>query len=82
MADKVTLDFENNTITWDTDAQKGVEYCPELSERKVEILAAMSYKPIDLAPAIKTFEALVNGKISEEEAHQQLADFVKDLGGA
>ena len=78
MADKITLDFENNMITWDTNAQKGIEYCPELASRKTEILAAMGYKPFDLGPAIKTFEALANGQISQEEADQQLADFLED----
>ena len=34
MADKVTLDFETGMITWDTDSQKGTEYCPDLKERK------------------------------------------------
>lgn len=78
MADKITLDFENNTITWETDAQNGIEYCPDLAEKKPKILAAMGYGPVDLTPAIKIFEALANGQISEEEADQLLADFVEN----
>lgn len=78
MADKITLDFENNTIIWDTDAQKGIEYCPELASKKAAILAAMGYEVFNLGPAIKIFEALANGQISIEEADRRLADFEKD----
>lgn len=78
MADKITLDFENNMIIWDNDAQKGSEYCPELAERKAGILAAMGYKPISFAPVIKAYEALINGQISREEAERLINEFEKN----
>ena len=76
MADKVTLDFENNIITWDTDTQQGTEFCPDLSKRKPEIIKAMGYKVEDIMPVVKIFEAMVNGQISNAEADRQLRAFI------
>lgn len=78
MADKVTLDFEKNMIIWDTDVQKGIEYCPELSTRKSDILMAMGYKKIDFTPAIKIVEAMINGQIGPAEAIQLLEKYERE----
>ena len=55
MANKVTLDFENNTVIWDTDSQRGTEFCPDLSERRPQILAAMGYAQLPMISAQRLF---------------------------
>lgn len=72
MADKVTLDFENGIITWDTDSQKGTEHCPDLAERKAAILAAMGYEVVDLTPTVTAINAYANGELTEEEFFERL----------
>jgi len=69
---KVTLDFENETVEWDTDSQKGTESCPGLSERKEDILAAMRYKVFDLTSIMNTVNDLINGRISEDDFNEAL----------
>ena len=70
--DKVTLDFENNIIIWETDTQQGTEYCPELSAKKAAIMAAMGYTAIDLSKMVKAFTDYMNGQISAEELEHLL----------
>ena len=41
--DRITFDFENGTITFDTDGQKGVEIDPKLKEKRAAIMAAAGY---------------------------------------
>jgi len=65
--DRVTLDFENNTVEWNTDHQKGTEMCPDLHERKKQIFAAMGYSEFDISAEINAMNALINGKITPEE---------------
>jgi len=65
--DKVTLDFENGIIEWDSDAQKGTEHCPDLRERKKDILAAMGYEQWDVSNVVGAVNDFVNGLISDEE---------------
>jgi len=65
--DRITLDFEKNTIEWDTDTQKGAETCEDLKERKPLILAAMGYGEIDITNTVRTAEDFLSGKISREE---------------
>lgn len=77
MADKITLDFETGMISWDTDTQKGTEHCPDLKERKVAILAAMGYKPIDMGPIKAAFEAYMNGELNEAEFNAVLDEIEK-----
>lgn len=67
MADRITLDFETNTITWDTDAQKGTELCVSLAKRKPQILAAMGYEPVDLQPVADVVNTYMNGEIDKDE---------------
>lgn len=78
MADKVTLDFENNRIIWDNEAQQGEEFCPDLAERKQAILAAMGYETIDFSPAVKILNAFANGEITQEEMVKRLDEFERE----
>lgn len=78
MADKLTLDFENNMITWDTDFQQGTEYCDGLKERKSTILKAMGYETVDFSPVVKSMNDFANGKITQEELLQLFDDFTKE----
>jgi len=64
--DKVTLDFENNIVEWDTDAQKGTEYCPDLSERKAAILAAMGYETWDISEVVSAVNDFINATRTED----------------
>lgn len=72
MVDRIILDFENNTITWDTENQKGTEICPGLKERKEPILAAMGYEMADFSPIKAAFEAFMNGEINLAELEEKL----------
>lgn len=77
MANKLILDFETNMITWDTDSQKGTEYCDGLAERREAILQAMGYETVDLTPAIKIINAFANGEIKREEMVKRLDEFTE-----
>ena len=74
MADKVTLDFETGMITWDTDSQKGTEFCPDLKGRKAAILAAMGYETVDFTPTVAAINAYANGEMTEAEFLKRLAE--------
>lgn len=78
MANKVTLDFETGMITWDTDSQKGTEYCHDLAERKADILKAMGYETVDFSPAVKIINDFANGKISEDELMKRINEFEQE----
>jgi len=39
--DQIILDFEKNTVIWNTDTKKGVEECPGLSANKQKILDSL-----------------------------------------
>jgi len=68
--DKVTLDFENETVEWDTDTSRGTESCPWLSGRKGDVLAAMGYGTWDASGALGAVNALISG----ETAGSRLSD--------
>lgn len=78
MADKVTIDFENEIITWDTDNQKGTESCPGISKRKNDILTAMGYESVDFSPVVNSFNAFINGQITKDELIKLSEKFLKD----
>ena len=48
MADRVTFDFENGKIIFETDAQQGVEIDAELKNKKAAIMAAAGYEMVDM----------------------------------
>jgi hypothetical protein len=48
MADKVTFDFENGKIHFDTDSQQGTEIDPDLKKKKAAIMAAAGYEMVDV----------------------------------
>ncbi len=72
--DKVTLDFKNNIVEWDTDHQKGTEICPDLGIRKPLILAAMGYGNHDISEVINIVNAFANGEMSIEEVEKKLSE--------
>lgn len=74
MADKITLDFEKNLITFDTDSEKGTEYNSSLSERKEAILKAMGYELVDITKEINAINEFINGEITEEELEKSLEE--------
>lgn len=67
MADKITIDFENNLITWDTDTQQGTEYHADLKNKKAAVLQALGYKEVDITNTINAFNNFLNGKLSQDE---------------
>lgn len=73
MADRITLDFESGTIIWDTPAQKGEEFCPDLSERRAAVLEALGYEQVDFQPISDAVNAFANGQTSEQGFLQMLA---------
>ena len=78
MANKVTLDFENNIITWDTDTQKGTEHCPDLDKRKDLILKAMGYESVNISPVIHSINDFLNGKITKKDLLDKFDEFEKE----
>lgn len=60
MSNKITLDFENNLIIWDTDSQNGIEHCPELAERHDDILKAIGYEDVPGIKFPEDIEEMVN----------------------
>lgn len=74
MADKVTLDFENGIITWDTDSQKGTEYYADLAKHKEAILAELGYETVDLRPVADIINAFANGQVNEAEFMKRLEE--------
>lgn len=70
--DKVTLDFEDNTVEWVTDNQKSCEYCPDLKDRKAAIMEVMGFSEIDLSGAVTIVNGFINGKMSEDEFNEAL----------
>jgi hypothetical protein len=72
------LDFEDETITFDTECQKGTEYYKGLRKKKEEILNVIGYEAIDITAYIRAFNDFANGIISEEELEQILDEFQKE----
>lgn len=72
MADKMTLDFENNIITFDTDNQKGTEYCEGLGEMKAAVLELLGFETYDMTPAISAINQFLNGEMTEEELRKTM----------
>lgn len=46
MANKVTFDFENGEVIFDTDGQRGVEIVADLKDRQAAIMAAAGFEMI------------------------------------
>jgi len=57
--------------------QKGVEFCPDLSARKQQILAAMGYAPMNITPVVTAVEAYINGESDEAALHDALNKFAQ-----
>ena len=78
MPDKVTIDFEKELVTWETNIQKGTDSCPGISTRKNQIIAAMGYASVDFTPVVNAFNDLGNGKINKDEFLSYINDFSND----
>jgi hypothetical protein len=70
--DKVTLDFENEMVEWDTDHQKGTEHFHGLRKRKPLILAAMGYEEYNISGVVNIINAFANGEMTEDELKKGL----------
>jgi len=69
---KITLDFENETIEWNTDNQNGQEHCLGLRERKPAILLAMGYSEYDMSGVVDIINSFANGGMSVDELQHRL----------
>ena len=76
--DKLTLDFENNTITIETEHQQGTEYYDNLIEKKGEIHKLLGFETVNISPVVKALEDLFNGNITEEEFNEFAEEFIKE----
>lgn len=74
MANKITLDFENEMIIWDMDSQYGSELCPGLAEKESAILALLGYEMIDFSSEVNLLNALFNGNINEAEFLEKMKE--------
>ena len=79
--DKVTLDFENGTIEWNTDGQKGTEVYPELKSHRKAILAVLGYDEFDVSDIVSSVNAFANGSISMDELKGRLQEESDSSGG-
>lgn len=75
MANRITLDFENEMITWDKNSQKGSESCPGLAEKESVILELLGYDVVDFSPAVDAFNAFFSGKMTEAEFLKKIKEF-------
>lgn len=78
MADKITIDFENEIITINTNSQNGTELYPGLKEKKDEIMKVLGYETVDMTPAINSFNEYINGKITKDELDKKIENFVNE----
>ena len=62
MAEKITFDFENNEVIFDTELQQGVFYDSELKVKKYSIMAAAGYFP----PSFVKYAEAINKALSLE----------------
>lgn len=56
--DRVTFDFEKNTVTLDMNSQHGEEYIADLSERRSAILAAAGYDTVPMSELKEDIKSL------------------------
>lgn len=65
--DRITFDFENNTVEIETNVQSGTLTDMELSTKKAAILEAAGLHAIDLTETVDMVNGLINGEVSTEE---------------
>lgn len=76
--DRLILDFENNTLTIDTENQQSVETYPALSEKKTEIYKVLGYETINVSPLVEAIEGLLNGNLTKEETMKHLDKWLQE----
>ena len=64
---RVTIDFEDCTVSWETDNQRTTEYYPGLGELKDAIIAALGFKVVDMGAVANAVNDYLNGRITWEE---------------
>lgn len=74
MANRMVLDFERGTITWDTDNQYGTEICPNLAEKEDDILDILGYAKYDMTRAFEVINQYLNGLLTEDQAYKALVE--------
>lgn len=75
---RLILDFEKKQITIETDNQKSIEWSDDLQEKKSAIYKLLGFETVNITPAVKTLEDMLNGKISEEEMYSKLAKWIEE----
>ena len=76
--DKLILDFEKNLITIETDTQKSTEWSEDLQKKKSAIYELLGFETVNLTPAVRAIEDMINGKISGEEMHGRLEKWLDE----
>lgn len=71
MADKVTFDFENGIIIWDTEDRKGIEQCEYLINFKEEIIESyLNSKKLVFDKSKYTLEEIERELLGSEKVHK------------
>lgn len=65
--DRITFDFENNTVEIENDVQSGTLTDMEISTKKAAILEAAGLHTVDLTETVDMVNGLMNGEVSTEE---------------
>lgn len=76
--DRLILDFENNTLTIETDNQQSAETYPNLNEKKEEIYKVLGYETINVSPLVEAIEGLLNGNLTKEETIKNLDKWLQE----
>ncbi|MCR5229981.1 MAG: hypothetical protein K6D03_07625 [Solobacterium sp.] len=77
--DKITFDFENNTIEINDRTMNAVHSIPGLSMQKARILAAAGVIQLDLSSFTEVVQDLYTGKITEEEFAERSRTMIEDM---
>ncbi len=77
--DKITFDFENNTIEINDKTMNAVHSIPGLSMQKARILAAAGVIQLDLSSFSEIVQDLYSGNITEEEFMDKSRTMIEDL---
>ena len=65
--DRITFDFENNTVEIENSVQSGMLTDMEISSKKSAILEAAGLHTVDLTETVDMVNGLMNGEVSTEE---------------
>lgn len=57
---RITIDFETETVEIHTDSQNGIERAPGIRARREAILAAMGYETFNMKEEVDLINAAIN----------------------